>query len=94
MFPQIELYYPDTRIILIIGLAVMTLAIVTALFALVRGTLALRAVTAIGLQQAHHLVRRVDVRTSPSPFSIAVLDYGILPLINNAIDKGRYDYDG
>ena len=44
MFPQIELFYPDTQPILISGLAVMVLAIMIALFALGRCTLALRAV--------------------------------------------------
>jgi hypothetical protein len=51
MFPQIELHDSGEQLLLILSLALMVLAILIALFALVRGTLALRGVHAAASKQ-------------------------------------------
>jgi DNA-binding PadR family transcriptional regulator len=58
LFPRINLYYPGTQTQLLLGFIVMVLTTMTAFFALVRSTLALRAVYVAPskqdpLQQAH-----------------------------------------
>jgi DNA-binding PadR family transcriptional regulator len=51
MFPQIELHDAGEQLLLILSLALMVLAILSALFALVRGTFALRGVHAADSKQ-------------------------------------------
>ena len=46
LFPRINFFYPNLQTELLLALAMMVLATLTALFAFIRGTLALRAVHA------------------------------------------------
>lgn len=73
LFPRINLYYPGTQTQLLVGFIMMVLASMSAFFALIRGSRALRAMYAANLPQR-------DRRTDPKVL-IMVLSVGLFVFI-------------